>query len=100
MTLMFAEWLARLGPNPESDLDRLAHQPMERLSRLICEEMDEQSAIVVLMALPTEVSEKIFRELPDRRAEAFTEMAATMGPLDPARRRRALRDAAGRLEGP
>ena len=94
---MFANWLQGVRSNPQTELERVIEAAPDRVVRLVSEELDVSQAVILLMALPSHISEQIFRNLSDERAESFTRQAAQLGPLDAHTRQLALTDVVRRL---
>ena len=97
---MFANWMRAARPKLADELGAVADHAPELVARLVSEELDVAHAVILLMALPTEASEKIFRNLSDERAESFTRKAAELGPLDERTREFVLSSALRRLRQP
>lgn len=79
---MFEKWIRRATPNPMTELETLALESPDRLAYLVHEELAVADAMVLLMALPADLSESIFSNLSDERAESFTHQASQLRHTD------------------
>ena len=94
---MIRQWIRGARPSPMEELETVVRDSPERVAQLVREELDVSQAVILLMALPIQLGEKIFKHLSDERAESFTRRAYEMEPFDSRKRDRVVHDALRRV---